>query len=637
MDHSNLTFLSLKRLTALIGGIATLGAALIFCPVQAAPAVNVTLKSALGDPNIAPSGTGYVWATMASSTANNGRTAKPGVNNNNLSINNNVSSGDIVGGWEAAGVVFSSAKNVSSVKFYNGDLTSGGDGYFEASIKLQFTTDGTTWADSGWTISPAYSYTASAAGKVYTFSGAAINGVRGARVAGQVRVKDGSYFLRVKEVQVFGSTGGSENTYAITASAGANGAISPISATVKQGANQTFTFTPSPGYAVNGVTVDGTNVGAVSSYTFSNVQAAHSLSVTFAAASCTTVPSVPTGLASPSQTSNSVNLSWNAATTPANCSVTYDVYQNGKRVLTVPTTTAVMSGLGASTSYSFTVDAVNPAGTSAQSASIEVKTQAEQGGPAANFDPATLAMLTEKTGLNAEQWNNIMKLINKPEQDNLDWVKYYGYCENINDGRGYTIGIFGATTGGSNDTGPDGPALFKEYDKVCGASNPSIAGGLARIGIQGAMSGSILKITESKTAFTNHIKGMQNVANWRTAMWNTFYNVYIGYCVEQMKARGFTTALTLGSFVDCALNQGASGDSGALSGMLSQTGNISDEAAFMTQFYKVRTKVVDTNEYNQPPNGANRVKEWSTLLSKGETDLINCDAQIVSVCNWVMQ
>ncbi|MEI0739372.1 chitosanase [Paenibacillus sp. JTLBN-2024] len=54
-----------------------------------------------------------------------------------------------------------------------------------------------------------------------------------------------------------------------------------------------------------------------------------------------------------------------------------------------------------------------------------------------------------------------MKLVNKPEQDDLNWTKYYGYCEDIGDDRGYTIGIFGATTGGPNDEGPDGPELLK--------------------------------------------------------------------------------------------------------------------------------------------------------------------------------
>ena len=257
--------------------------------------------------------------------------------------------------------------------------------------------------------------------------------------------------------------------------------------------------------------------------------------------------------------------------------------------------------------------------------------------PADNFSPATLAMLQSKTGLNAEQWNNIMILVNKPEQDDPNWTKFYGYCENINDGRGYTIGIFGATTGGSNDTGPDGPALFKEFDRVSGASSPSTLGGTARLGLHGKLSSGILTFTDSKSTVYAKVKAMQNNANWRTAMWNTFYNVYIGYSVTQAKNRGFTSALTIGSFVDCALNQGASGDSNALSGMLSKTGNISDEKAFMTKFYQVRTAVVDTHDFNQPPNGKNRVKQWSTLLSKGETDLKSCDALIKSVTSWTMQ
>ncbi|WP_261807526.1 chitosanase [Paenibacillus sp. N3.4] len=62
----------------------------------------------------------------------------------------------------------------------------------------------------------------------------------------------------------------------------------------------------------------------------------------------------------------------------------------------------------------------------------------------ANFSPTTLQFLKTNTGLDGEQWDNIMKLINKPEQDTLNWTKFYGYCEDIKDNRGYTIGIFGA-------------------------------------------------------------------------------------------------------------------------------------------------------------------------------------------------
>jgi hypothetical protein len=77
------------------------------------------------------------------------------------------------------------------------------------------------------------------------------------------------------------STGGSVN-YTITPSAGSGGSISPSSTvTVNQGGNQTFTVTPNAGFVVAGVTVDGTNVGAVTTYTFSNVQANHTINASF--------------------------------------------------------------------------------------------------------------------------------------------------------------------------------------------------------------------------------------------------------------------------------------------------------------------------------------------------------------------
>ena len=70
----------------------------------------------------------------------------------------------------------------------------------------------------------------------------------------------------------------------LTASAATGGAITPSGTFfVAQGANQTFTVSPSAGYTIAGLQVDGTSVGAVSSYTFSNVTASHTVSATFAA------------------------------------------------------------------------------------------------------------------------------------------------------------------------------------------------------------------------------------------------------------------------------------------------------------------------------------------------------------------
>jgi hypothetical protein len=71
-------------------------------------------------------------------------------------------------------------------------------------------------------------------------------------------------------------------SYIISASAGPNGGISPSgNVSVLGGTNQKFTFTPVAGYRVADVLVDGTSVGKVNSYTFVNVQAGHTISVTF--------------------------------------------------------------------------------------------------------------------------------------------------------------------------------------------------------------------------------------------------------------------------------------------------------------------------------------------------------------------
>jgi hypothetical protein len=73
------------------------------------------------------------------------------------------------------------------------------------------------------------------------------------------------------------------DTFVISASTGANGSISPNgSVIVNAGANQTFTITPTGGYSVSNVLIDGSSVGAVTTYTFNNVQATHTIVASFA-------------------------------------------------------------------------------------------------------------------------------------------------------------------------------------------------------------------------------------------------------------------------------------------------------------------------------------------------------------------
>ena len=71
--------------------------------------------------------------------------------------------------------------------------------------------------------------------------------------------------------------------FTITAIAGANGSISPSGVvSVEAGGSQTFTITANEGYKIADVLVDGKSVGAVGSYTFSDVQANRTIAATFA-------------------------------------------------------------------------------------------------------------------------------------------------------------------------------------------------------------------------------------------------------------------------------------------------------------------------------------------------------------------
>ncbi len=73
------------------------------------------------------------------------------------------------------------------------------------------------------------------------------------------------------------------DTFTISASAGANGTISPSGGVaVNFGSDQTFSVVPNTGYHIADVLVDGASVGSVTSYEFTNVTANHSISATFA-------------------------------------------------------------------------------------------------------------------------------------------------------------------------------------------------------------------------------------------------------------------------------------------------------------------------------------------------------------------
>ena len=74
----------------------------------------------------------------------------------------------------------------------------------------------------------------------------------------------------------------SATKYSITATAGANGKISPSGIVeVTEGNRQEFIITAQNGYEIDSLKIDGTEVTAVASYIFENVTVAHTIEVTF--------------------------------------------------------------------------------------------------------------------------------------------------------------------------------------------------------------------------------------------------------------------------------------------------------------------------------------------------------------------
>jgi chitinase len=90
-----------------------------------------------------------------------------------------------------------------------------------------------------------------------------------------------------------------------------------------------------------------------------------------------TAPGAPTGLTVTGTTASSVSLSWTA---PSGTVTGYDVYENGSQATSTGNTSDTITGLAASTTYTFTVAAYNSVGTGPQSGSVSGTTASSGGG-----------------------------------------------------------------------------------------------------------------------------------------------------------------------------------------------------------------------------------------------------------------
>ena len=157
--------------------------------------------------------------------------------------------------------------------------------------------------------------------------------------------------------------------------------------------NQVGTVTSGTAFSDTGLTASTTYFYKVEAVDAdgSSPASTQASATTSAASSCTTVPSAPATLTATAASSSVINLSWTAVTPPTNCTISsYNVFRSttsgftpssSNQVGTVTSgTTFSNTGLTASTTYYYKVEAVDAAGSSAASAQASATTSAATGG-----------------------------------------------------------------------------------------------------------------------------------------------------------------------------------------------------------------------------------------------------------------
>jgi hypothetical protein len=163
-------------------------------------------------------------------------------------------------------------------------------------------------------------------------------------------------------------------TYTIQATANDSGSISPSgSITVQSGTDKRFDIVPVPGYKITNVLVDGTSIGAVSSYSFAGISKNHSIQASFAPLSL-----VPVTDAGPDQIVTSratVTLNGANSTDPVSGIATYQWTQTSGPIAVVsnaaaPTCTFAAPIVAAGKCLTFRLYTTNNQGTTTSNTCI---------------------------------------------------------------------------------------------------------------------------------------------------------------------------------------------------------------------------------------------------------------------------
>ena len=169
----------------------------------------------------------------------------------------------------------------------------------------------------------------------------------------------------------------------------------------------------------------------------------------------TTAPSAPTNLSASGTTSVATTLSWTASTD--NVGVTgYDVYSGSTLLGNTATTSASITGLTASTTYSFSVKAKDAAGNASASSNVLSVTTGSTTNPPVSY------CASKGNSTSDEKINKVVfGTINNTSTGTAGYENFTAQIANVNKGTAYTITITPKWTSTKYN---EGYAVFIDYN-----------------------------------------------------------------------------------------------------------------------------------------------------------------------------
>lgn len=214
--------------------------------------------------------------------------------------------------------------------------------------------------------------------------------------------------------------------------------------------------------------------------------------------------------------------------------------------------------------------------------------------------------------------DTILSLISLPENSTTRWWANYNFAKCLGDGRGWTVGIFGACSG----TG-DLLLIMEELEK----NNPNHC--LCKY------------IRPMKKCIGDDVTGLEDLGkdiiglgdddDWQNATWHVYIKLYWSFAKDMADKTGFcskrpgpkmTTAATRGFLVDVVINHGPS--MGGINPIIRRMRNRAEtnEFGWILDFCQARKSLLKAGYQSlDSSKTGDRCTLWSSIIESGNTSL----------------